>query len=152
MRNMKLAIGCDEAGYGLKQIIIEFLQNREIELTDFGCYDETPVLYPEVGHDVARAVAEGKFERGILICGTGIGMSITANKIPGIRAAVCHDSFSANRSRSSNNAQILCLGARVIGPELAKDLVNIWLAHDFKGGASTAKVDKIKEIEDYYIK
>lgn len=147
---MKIAIGCDEAGFQLKQIIITLLHKKDLEITDFGCYDETPVLYPEVGHEVARAVADGKFDRGILICGTGIGMSITANKIPGIRAAVCHDSFSAKRARCSNDAQILCMGARVIGPELAKDIVNIWLVNDFSGGTSTAKVEKIRDIEELY--
>lgn len=149
---MKIAIGCDEAGYQLKQIIIKYLQDKSHEVTDYGCYNEDPVLYPEVGHAVARAVADNKQERGILICGTGIGMCITANKVPGIRAAVCHDSFSATRARCSNDAQVMCMGARVIGSELAKDLVGIWLAHDFSGGGSTAKVNKISEYEAEYAK
>lgn len=144
---MKIAIGCDEAGYQLKQIIMKLLLEKNYEVTDYGCYNEDPVLYPEIGYEVSCAVADGKQERGILICGTGIGMCITANKVPGIRAAVCHDTYSAIRSRCSNNAQIMCLGARVIGPELAKEIVHTWLANDFSGGGSTAKVEKIMEFE-----
>lgn len=99
---------------------------------------------------VSEAVASGAFDRGILTCGTGIGMAITANKVPGIHAAVCHDPFSAERARKSNNAQILCMGARVIGTELAKYLVGIWLHADFSGGGSTPKVERINEIERQY--
>ena len=118
---MKIAIGCDEAAYSLKKIIIDHLSNRDdVELKDFGAEAGEVVLYPDVAKVVAEAVASGEFERGILVCGTGIGMCITANKIPGIRAAVCHDPFSTERSRKSNNAQIMCMGERVIGPELAK--------------------------------
>ena len=148
---MGIAIGCDEAGFRLKQIIIKLLQDSGRAVKDYGCYDEKPVMYPEVGHAVACAVADGTHERGILICGTGIGMCITANKVPGIRAAVCHDSYSTIRSRLSNDAQIMCLGARVIGSELAKQLVELWLGNDFSGGGSAAKVDKIKQIETLYL-
>lgn len=149
---MKIAIGCDEAAYGLKVEIIKHLESREdIELKDFGATSGEIVLYPDVANAVATAVAAGEFERGILLCGTGIGMSITANKVPGIRAAVCHDPFSAERSRKSNNAQIMCIGERVIGPELAKYLVDIWLKCDFAGGGSTPKVERIMEIEKEYL-
>lgn len=147
---MKIAIGCDEAGFELKQIIIKLLQDLDHTVKDYGCYSKDPVLYPDVGHTVSRAVADGREARGILICGTGIGMCITANKVPGIRAAVCHDPFSTIRSRCSNNAQIMCIGARVVGTELAKQLVEIWLQNDFSGGQSTAKVQKICEIEEQY--
>ncbi|MFT3985340.1 MAG: ribose 5-phosphate isomerase B [Lachnospiraceae bacterium] len=148
---MKIAIGCDEAAYHLKMELIEHLQKEKgMELTDFGAGSGETVLYPDVANSVAKAVADGAFERGILVCGTGIGMAITANKVPGIRAAVCHDPFSAERARKSNDAQILCMGERVIGVELAKYLADIWLGCDFSGGTSKAKVDRIMEIEREY--
>ena len=124
---MKIAIGCDEAGCGLKHIIIDLLQKEGIEVTDEGCRDDEVVLYPNIAERVANIVADGEADRGILICGTGIGMAMAANKVKGIRAAVCHDPFSTERSRKSNDAQIMCMGARVIGPELAKMLVKLWL-------------------------
>jgi ribose 5-phosphate isomerase B len=147
---LNIAIGCDEAGFQLKHITMTLLRTLGHTVKDYGCYNENPVLYPEVGHAVAAAVAAGEHERGILICGTGIGMCITANKVPGIRAAVCHDSFSTVRSRCSNDAQVMCMGARVIGSELAKQLVGLWLENDFSGGGSTAKVEKITRIEEIY--
>jgi len=150
---MKIAIGCDEAAYQLKVALIEHLKKKEgIELKDFGANAGEVILYPDVAKAVAEAVAAGDFERGILVCGTGIGMSITANKVPGIRAAVCHDPFSTERSRKSNNAQIMCMGERVIGVELAKYLVDIWLKCDFAGGGSTPKVNRIDEIDAMYHK
>lgn len=149
---MKISIGCDEAGFELKQIIIKHLINLGHDVKDCGSYNTNPVLYPEIGKIVAEDVANGISERGVLICGTGIGMCITANKVPGIRAAVCHDSFSTVRSRCSNDSQIICMGARVIGPELAKQLVTMWLENDFSGGNSTQKVELISEIEALYAK
>lgn len=149
---MKLAIGCDEAAYALKVEIMKHLDNKGIAYEDFGANAGEVVLYPDVAKKVAEAVAKGEFERGILVCGTGIGMAITANKVPGIRAAVCHDPFSTERSRKSNDAQIMCMGERVIGVELAKYLVDIWLACEFSGGGSAPKVDRIKEIEKFYQK
>ncbi len=150
---MKIAIGCDEAAYRLKMVIIKHLEGRkDIELKDFGAKENETVLYPDVAKAVAEAVASGEFERGILVCGTGIGMAITANKVNGIRAAVCHDPFSAERARKSNDAQIMCMGERVIGTELAKYLVDIWLKCEFAGGGSTPKVERIKEIECAYMK
>ena len=148
---MKIAIGCDEAAYKLKVEIIHFLEEKGIKVDDFGAAEGDVVLYPDVAYTVADAVAAGKYERAILVCGTGIGMSICANKVPGVRAAVCHDPFSAERARKSNNAQIMCMGERVIGPELAKYLVNIWLACDFAGGGSAAKVDRINELEQAHL-
>ena len=148
---MKIAIGCDEAAYQLKVVLIEHLKKKEdIEFKDFGADAGEVILYPDVAKAVAEAVAAGEFDRGILVCGTGIGMAITANKVPGIRAAVCHDPFSTERSRKSNNAQIMCMGERVIGVELAKYLVDIWLKCDFAGGGSTPKVNRIDEIESSY--
>ncbi len=148
---MKIAIGCDEAAYKLKVEIIHFLEEKGIEVDDFGAAAGDVVLYPDVAYTVADAVAAGKYERAILVCGTGIGMSICANKVPGVRAAVCHDPFSAERARKSNNAQIMCMGERVIGPELAKYLVNIWLACDFAGGGSAPKVARINELEQAHL-
>lgn len=149
---MKLAIGCDEAAYALKVEIMKHLDEISVEYKDFGADKGEIVLYPDVAKTVAEAVAAGEFERGILVCGTGIGMAITANKVPGIRAAVCHDPFSTERSRKSNNAQIMCMGERVIGVELAKYLVDIWLKCDFAGGGSTPKVERVMEVERSYHK
>lgn len=145
---MKLAIGCDEAAFQLKETIKELLQNKGVEVQDFGTYSEDEkVLYPDVSIKVAESVQKNENERGILICGTGIGMAIAANKVEGIRAAVCHDPYSTERSRKSNNAQIMCMGARVIAPELAKYLVELWLSCEFAGGGSKEKVDRICEYE-----
>ncbi len=150
---MKIAIGCDEAAYRLKMVLYEHLLKKEgIEVKDFGADAGEIVLYPDVAHAVARAVADGEYDRGVLVCGTGIGMCITANKVPGIRAAVCHDPFSTERSRKSNDCQILCMGERVIGEELAKYLLDIWLGCDFAGGGSAPKVARINEIDKMYSK
>jgi len=148
---MKIAIGCDEAAYALKVEIMKHLDSKGIAYEDFGAGKGEVVLYPEVAYKAADAVASGEFDRGILVCGTGIGMAICANKVPGIRAAVCHDPFSTERSRKSNDAQIMCMGERVIGVELAKYLVDIWLECDFAGGGSAPKVDLINELERQHI-
>jgi ribose 5-phosphate isomerase B len=148
---MKIAIGADRAGYELKETIKHFLAGLGVEAVDFGPPDgKEDVDYPDVGFAVASAIAEGKFERGILICGTGIGMTITADKVPGVRAALCHDTYSAERARGSNNAQVLTMGARVIGPELAKRIVHVWLHSEFDGGHSSRKVQKIMDGEQRY--
>jgi len=150
---MRIAFGCDEAAYKLKVEIMNHLKDREdIEMADFGADEGAVVLYPDVAYAVADAIANGDYDRGILFCGTGIGMAICANKVPGVRAAVCHDPFSTERSRKSNNAQVMCLGERVIGPELAKYLVDIWLGCDFAGGGSVPKVARINELEQEHIK
>jgi ribose 5-phosphate isomerase B len=138
-----VAIGSDEAGYRLKGVLIALLAEEGQEVVDFGCHSEEPVDYPDVAFEVAQAVAAGTHDRAILICGTGIGMSIAANKVPGVRAAQAHDPYSAERARKSNDAQVLALGARVIGPELAKSIVRAWLQSEFAGGGSTRKVAKI---------
>lgn len=150
---MKLAIGCDEAAYHLKTELIDYIKKKyeQIEIEDFGAAAGEKILYPDVAYSVAHAVAEKKFERGILLCGTGIGMAICANKVTGVRAAVCHDPFSAERARKSNNAQILCMGERVIGTELAKYLVDVWMGCEFAGGNSTEKVNRIHELERKYL-
>lgn len=144
---MKIAIGCDEAALQLKNRIAVLLASLGHTVDDRGVYTDAPVLYPDIATDVAESVARGENERGILICGTGIGMCISANKVKGIRAAVCHDPYSTERSRKSNDAQIMCMGARVIAPELAEYLVCLWLGCEFSGGGSAAKVERIKEYE-----
>ena len=149
---MRVAIGADEAAFDLKEILKAHLAARGVEVVDYGAFDKSPVLYPDIAVKVAEAIAEGKYERGILMCGTGIGMAITANKVPGIRAALCHDTYSAERARKSNDAQILTMGARVIGPELAKTIVDAWLKSEFAGGGSTQKVERIAEYEKKFLK
>ncbi|MDR3375487.1 MAG: ribose 5-phosphate isomerase B [Ancalomicrobiaceae bacterium] len=145
---MKIAIGCDEAAYEMKQQLRHFAADLGHDVTDFGTFDAAPVLYPDIAHAVATAVSDGTFDRGVLLCGTGIGMAITANKTKGIRAAQCHDTYSAERARMSNDAQIITMGARVIGTELAKTILKTFLESEFQGGRSTAKVDRIKAYEN----
>lgn len=149
---MKIAIGCDEAAYKLKVDLIKHLQEKGFEVADFGANEGETVIYPDVAVAVAKAVSKGEFKRAILVCGTGIGMSITANKVPGVRAAVCHDPFSAQRARKSNDAQIICFGERVVGFELAKNLLDIWLDSEFCGGGSVSKVNRINEYEHEFMK
>lgn len=140
---MKVAIGCDEAAYELKENLKSFITAEGHEVADFGTVDGKPVLYPDIAHALATAVAEGRHDSGVLLCGTGIGMAITANKVKGIRAAQCHDTYSAERARKSNDAQIVTLGARVIGPELAKVIVHTFLTSQYEGGRSAPKVERI---------
>jgi ribose 5-phosphate isomerase B len=147
---MRIAVGCDEVGLPLLEVVREQLAERGEDVVDFGVHATDPVLYPDIALDVAQAVASGQCERGILICGTGIGMSISANKVPTVRAALCHDTYSAERARKSNDAQVLTMGARVIGPELAKQVVSAWLASEFEGGGSQPKVDRMKEIDEEF--
>ena len=143
-----VAIGSDEAGFRLKSLLIELLGQEGQEVVDFGCHSEDPVDYPDVAFEVAHAVADGRHDRAILICGTGLGVAIAANKVPGIRAVTAHDSFSVERAVLSNDAQVLCLGQRVIGVELARRLVNEWLGYRFdKLSGSAKKVDVISMYE-----
>ncbi len=148
----KIAIGCDEAAFEMKETIKAYVESLGYEVEDYGVHDTSPTLYPDMAVKVAKAIAEGKHERGILICGTGIGMAIAANKVPGIRAAQCHDVYSAERARKSNNAQIMTMGARVIGIETAKTLVRVWLDSEFQGGGSTPKVEKITKYDNEFRK
>lgn len=144
-----IAIGCDHGGYGLKQEIIRHLQEQGMELKDYGCYSEESCDYPVYAKAVAEAVADGTCERGILICGTGIGVSITANKVPGIRAALCHDCFSAAATREHNDANVLAMGARVIGPGLALKIVDIFLETPFS--QDERHIRRIGMIEDDFM-
>lgn len=126
-----IALGCDHGGYGLMQEVIRHLEDRGLEYKNYGCYSEESVDYPVYAKAAANAVASGECEKGILICGTGIGISIAANKVPGIRAALCHDCFSAEATRQHNDANMLAMGARVIGPGLALKIVDIFLDTPF---------------------
>lgn len=147
---MKLAIGCDEAAYELKMIIKKHLEQAGHDITDMGCHDGAAVLYPNIAFAVAENVVRGNAERAILLCGTGIGMAISANKVEGIRAAQCHDTYSAERASRSNDAQIITIGARVVGPELAKAIVDKFLESTFDGGKSQPKVDLISQYESQH--
>ncbi len=145
---MKLAIGCDEAAFELKELIKRHLIEKGLDVTDFGTYDTQPVSYPNIAFAVAESIVRGEHARAVLLCGTGIGMAISANKVPGIRAAQCHDTYSAERASKSNDAHIITIGARVVGPELAKAIVDTWLGARFDGGRSTAKIERITAYED----
>ena len=144
---MAIAIGCDEAGFELKEVLKRALIEGGHAVEDFGTHDTQPVLYPDIALAAATSIAEGRNDRGVLLCGTGIGMAITANKVGGIRAAQCHDTYSAERARKSNDAQIITMGARVIGPELAKSILQVWLAADFEPARSGPKVARMNEID-----
>ncbi len=147
---MKIAVAGDHGGFRLKNEVIRLLRESGIEFEDFGTFSEEPADYPDFALAVAEAVGGGKFERGILCCGTGIGVAVAANKVPGIRAAQCHDTFSARASREHNNANILTMGQRVIGPGLAGDIVKTWLQAEFQGGRHARRVKKISSIEQKY--
>lgn len=144
----KIGIGADAAALELKAALIERLKDRGYEVEDYGIKEGAD--YPDVAVEVAEAVARGEHDRAILCCGTGLGMSITANKVPGVRAAQCHDVYSAERARKSNNAQVLTMGQRVIGPEAAKTVLDAWLDSEFAGGSSAKKVEKMEEIDRRY--
>lgn len=145
MDKIKIAIGSDHGGFDYKASIIKALQVKGYDIVDMGTYSPESCDYPIIAKKVARAVAKGDFEKGILVCGTGIGMSMAANKVKGIRAAVCGDTFSARATRAHNNANILCLGQRVVGEGLALDIVDIWLTTKFEGGRHERRVNMIEE-------
>lgn len=146
---MKIALGSDHGGYQLKENLKKYLKEQNIEYTDFGCQSEKSVDYPDIGFKVAIEVKSGKYDSGILICGSGIGMSIVANKVKGIRAALCHNEFTARYARKHNNANILALGGRVIGSGLAKEIVKVWLETEFsQGERHINRLNKIKQEED----
>lgn len=144
---MKIAIGSDHVGLELKPIIIEYLESLGHEVEDFGPFTDERTDYPVYAQKVAHEVVKENVDRGILICGTGVGISITANKIPGIRAVVCSEPYSAQLSREHNNTNILAFGARVIGSEVAKMITKCWLDAEFEGGRHQKRVDMILEVE-----
>jgi ribose 5-phosphate isomerase B len=147
-KKMEILIGSDHIGFSLKEDLKGYLRELGHNPIDLGCFDSTkPVDYPDVALELAEKIAACASDRGILICGTGIGMAIVANKIPGVRAACCHDPYSAERARKSNNAQILTMGAQIVAPTLARLILDHWLASEFSGGRSLPKVVKIDAID-----
>ena len=144
MEKQKIAIGSDHGGFNLKETIKEYLKAPGYEVVDFGIYTKEACDYPVVAKAVANEVAQGKSDKGILVCGTGIGMSLAANKVRGIRAVALENTYSARVSRAHNNANILCLGERVIGEHLALDIVDMWLKTGFEGGRHKRRVDMIE--------
>lgn len=150
---MKIALGCDQNAYQLKEIVKNYLIENGHEVVDYGCYScDAAVDYPDVAFQVAKDIAARIMSRGILICGTGIGVAIAAGKVPGIRAALCHDTYSAERAQKSNNAQVLTMGAQIIGPQVALKVVEAWVSSEFTGGPSEAKVQKIIDQEKIFLK
>lgn len=142
-----IAMACDHSAVGLKKEIQEYLTSLGLEYKDFGTYDTASCDYAIFGARAARAVASGECERGIVICGTGIGISITCNKIKGIRCSLCNDPLSARLTRAHNNSNMLAMGARILGPELAKDIVRVWLETPFDGGRHQRRIDQIAALE-----
>lgn len=149
-----IVIGCDNAAVGLKNILVQYMRDKGITVEDMGCDTaEDPTYYPLIAKKVCDSIIESDYVKdGVLICGTGIGMAVTANKFKGIRAAVCHDIFSAERAKLSNDSNIICFGERVIGPELAKKMLDEWLRLTFIDGSSTPKVKAIIDIENVNLK
>ena len=143
---MRIAIGCDHRGLDAKQLITKLITEAEHSYEDFGCYDTGSVDYPDIGYAVAEAVAQGRFGQGILICGTGIGMSMAANKVNGIRAALCHDDFTAGACREHNNANVLCIGARTTEKEVSESIVKKFLTTPFSGAERHVK--RVSEIDE----
>ena len=144
---MRIAIGSDHVGMELKPLIIDYITELEHEVEDFGTYDTNRTDYPVYGKKVAEEVVSGNFDKGILICGTGVGISIAANKVKGIRAIVCSEPYSAMLSREHNDTNILAFGSRVIGSEVAKMIVKSWLETEFEGGRHAGRIEMISEIE-----
>ena len=144
-----IALGCDHGGFMLKQAVMKYLDEKGLEYKDFGTYTEESCDYPIYGEAVAKAIVSGECDRGIIICGTGIGISIAANKVKGIRAAVCHNEFTAQMCREHNNAQIMSMGARVLEEDMALRMVEIFLNTEFAGGRHEIRVNKMMEIENH---
>ena len=139
--DVKIAIGSDHGGFELKELIAGYLRGEGHEVNDVGCFSDASVDYPDFADKVCQSVRSGESRQGILICGTGIGMSIAANRYRDIRAALCHEAFTARMSREHNNANVLCLGARVIGSEVALDIVRVWVKTEFAAGRHQRRID-----------
>jgi ribose 5-phosphate isomerase B len=142
-----IALGADHAGFHLKEALKAWLIEQGYQVVDYGTHSPESVDYPDYAVQVAEAVADQKVERGVLICGTGIGMAMTANKVPGVRAALCSDLYTARASREHNDANVLALGGRLMGPEMALDILRMWLETDFAGGRHRRRIDKIADLE-----
>jgi len=150
MPDLKVVIAGDHLGLPLKTALFDHLAGNDVNIADLGVKTEEAVDYPDIGLALATRIANGEFDRGILVCGTGAGMAITANKVPGVRAVCITDPYTAERAIASNNAQIVTLGALITGVNVAKMLVDIWLSNHFQGGGSAKKVAKIDAIDDFY--
>lgn len=149
MPERRVAVGNDEAAIGLREVLATHLEALGFAVDSYGpSTPDDPIDYPDVAVEVARRVADGTYDRALLLCGTGIGMAIAANKVPGVRAAQAADTYSAQRARKSNDAQVLTLGARTVGPELARAIVDAWLGSEFEGGRSTSKVAKLRALDE----
>jgi ribose 5-phosphate isomerase B len=144
---MRIAIDSDDAGLELKQMIVEYLRESGVTVQDLNLLGSQKVDYPDIGYNLARRIARKEYDRGVLICGTGLGMCMIANKVAGVYAGVCHDVYSAERLCKSNDAQVITMGARVVGPELAKSVVAAWLKSEFEAGRSGPKVQRMRELE-----
>ena len=147
---MQIVIGSDHVGYPLKEYLVKYLKKNSIEVLDCGAYSGVRTDYPIFANKVARKIISGEFEKGILICGSGVGMSITANKNRGIRAVVCSEPYSAVVSRLHNNSNVLCMGSRVVGEELAEMIVREWLTAEYEGGRHQSRLDMVEELENKY--
>lgn len=144
---MKIVIGSDHAGYELKEAVKAMLEGKGYEIMDVGCHSSESVDYPKFGHAVGKAVASGEAERGIAICGTGIGISIAANKVPGVRAGVVHSLWTAEMTKAHNDANVLCMGARVVDQQLAFDMIDKWLETEFMGDKHLRRINEIEDLD-----
>ncbi|WP_062237542.1 ribose 5-phosphate isomerase B [Fictibacillus sp. FJAT-27399] len=149
---MRIGLGSDHNAFDMKESLKSYIQELGHEVVDYGCHSCSEVDYPEVAFEVGEGIIQNKLDRGILCCGTGIGVAIAAGKVPGIRAALCHDTYSAERAQKSNNAQVLTMGSKVIGIELAKQVVKTYLESHFSGGNSGRKVQQITDKEQEFLK
>jgi len=148
MSSLRVAIGADHAGFRMKEDLKGFLWELNYDVVDFGPPDDCSVDYPDFAEKVSKAISNGDFERGILICGTGIGMSIVANRFPGVRATVCYDLYTAKMARLHNNSNVLVLGGRITAPAMAREIVKVWLETPFEGGRHERRLQKLKIIEE----
>jgi len=151
-KSKPIVVASDHFGLPLKNLVRDYLRDKGYQVDDFGVDTADPVDYPDVGAAVSVAVGEGKYDRGILICGTGAGMAIVANKVPGVRAVFVGDPYTAERARASNNAQIITMGSQTVAPAVAKKLIDIWLESEYEGGRSAPKVVKINQLDERYRK
>lgn len=147
-KRMKIAIDSDDAATELKKVIYDYLKEQGHQIEDLDFAGEKGAMYPEIGYNLAKQIQAKNYDRGILICGTGLGMSMIANKVKGVFAGLCHDVFSAERLKKSNDAQVITMGSRVIGSELAKVIVDAWLSSEFQDGRSTPKVEQMRALEE----
>ncbi len=151
-KSKKIILGSDHFGMPLKNVVRDYLLSKGYQVDDFGVNTADPVDYPDVAAEVASKVGQGEYERGVLVCGTGAGMAIVANKVPGVRAVAVYDPYTAERAVASNNAQIITMGSQTTAPEVARKLIDIWLESEFQGGRSAPKVEKINKIDAKYRK